>query len=92
MRKPEEFLEDIADVLYRDGDLDHEWSVVDLELIADIIGKWLETEGLALFKCRLCDARLHLARTPRGIRYWASNSGSDTCPWPASTLHRPVKI
>ena len=92
MRKPEEFLEEIADVLYRDGDLDHEWGVGDIELIAEIIGRWLANSGLALFRCSVCDSRLHLATTMRGVRYWASNSGSDTCPWDFKTQHRPVKI
>ena len=41
--------------------------------------------------CSSCGCKLHMATTPSGAGYWASNSGSSCCPWPAkSVVHNAV--
>lgn len=48
-----------------------------------------------LQECANCKATLHVATTPNGTPYWASNSGSARCFWPHPTWHKcdkePIK-
>ena len=37
--------------------------------------------------CDNCGSVLHIATTPNGTPYWASNSGNSRCYWPHNQRH-----